>query len=168
MIKRAAQAWAFAAILLLPNYVDLTSSAGDARMRSSAPLTGIALAQLTDMAIVALVFFLLMALLRRLPWWPTIRWVLLALLPVLLFVRNLDVFPTEVPHYAVWTASLLWSAIVGVLLLRFPKAARQLRTAGSRCTCAFAIVSSPGKFASKDYARRERLSSRSRGNARGP
>ena len=45
MIKRIAQAWGFASILLLPNYIDLTSSTGDARMRSPAPLTRIALAQ---------------------------------------------------------------------------------------------------------------------------
>ena len=48
MVKRAAQAWAFAAILLLPNYIDLASGAGDARMRSPVPLTRIALAHLTD------------------------------------------------------------------------------------------------------------------------
>ena len=57
MMKRVAQAWAFASILLLPDYADLTSGAGDARMRSPVPLTGIALAQLTDMVIVALLFF---------------------------------------------------------------------------------------------------------------
>jgi uncharacterized membrane protein YhaH (DUF805 family) len=68
----------------LPNYVDLTSSAGDARMRSPVPLTRIALAHLTDMVLVALFFFGLMALLRRLHAWPKVRWVLMALLPPLL------------------------------------------------------------------------------------
>jgi hypothetical protein len=57
MVKRVAQAWAFASILLLPNYADLTSGAGDARMRSPVALTGVALAQLTDMALVALLLF---------------------------------------------------------------------------------------------------------------
>ena len=62
MTKRVAQAWAFASILLLPNYADLTSGAGDARMRSPVPLTGIALAQLTDMVVVALLFIFLLML----------------------------------------------------------------------------------------------------------
>ena len=74
MIKRIAQAWAFASILLLPNYVDLTSGSGDARMRVAQPLTRIALAHLTDMLFVALVFFFLMAGLRRLWFWPRLRW----------------------------------------------------------------------------------------------
>ena len=76
MMKRIAQAWAFASIVLLPNYADLTSGAGDARMRSPVALTGIALAQLTDMAIVALIFFVLLEGLRRLSAWPSAggRW----------------------------------------------------------------------------------------------
>jgi len=37
MIKRLAQAWGFASILLLPDYIDLTSQAGDARMRVPDP-----------------------------------------------------------------------------------------------------------------------------------
>ena len=39
MMKRIAQAWAFASILLLPNYIDMTSGEGDARMRVPGPLT---------------------------------------------------------------------------------------------------------------------------------
>ena len=49
MMKRIAQAWGFAAIVLLPDYIDMTSPAGDARMRVAGPLTKIALAHLTDM-----------------------------------------------------------------------------------------------------------------------
>ena len=56
MIKRIAQAWGFAAILLLPGYVDLTSTLGDERMRVPWPLTRLVLAQLVDLAIVGVVF----------------------------------------------------------------------------------------------------------------
>jgi arylsulfatase A-like enzyme len=139
MMKKAAQAWAFAAILLLPNYVDLTSSEGDARMRSPVPLTRIALAHLTDMALVALAFAGLMALLRRLHAWPKVRWVLMALLPVLLLARNLDVMPFEVPAIAVVAIGLVWTCALALLLWKAPKVADKLSNAGSSLLAGFAV-----------------------------
>jgi Sulfatase len=139
MIRRAAQAWAFAAILLLPNYVDLTSSEGDARMRSPVPLTRIALAHLTDMVIVALIFAGLMAGLRRLHSWPKVRWGLMALLPVLLFARNLDVIPFDVPAIAVAAMGLLWIGVLTLLLWKAPKVAAQIGKAGSSLLTGFAV-----------------------------
>jgi hypothetical protein len=139
MIKRVAQAWAFASILLLPNYADLTSGAGDARMRSPVPLTGIALAQLTDMAVVALFFFAVMVGLRGVPGWPKIRWMLMALLPVLLFARNLDVMPFDVPPVAVLALGIVWTGLLILLILKVPKFAMKLRDAGSTLLAGFAM-----------------------------
>ncbi|MGB0063010.1 MAG: sulfatase-like hydrolase/transferase [Terracidiphilus sp.] len=139
MIKRIAQAWGFASILLLPNYIDLTSAAGDTRMRYPSPLTLIALAHLVDFAIVALVFGGLMALARKLKAWPTIRWVLMAALPVFLLVRNLNVFPFDVPNFAVIVASLLWISALLVMILRWPRIANRLRNIGSAVLTGFAI-----------------------------
>jgi hypothetical protein len=139
MIKRIAQAFGFAAILLLPNYVDLTSSAGDERMRTPAPLTKIALAQITDLVIVAIVFWIVMALLRKLKWWPTLRWILMAGLPSFLLVRNLNVFPFPVPNAAVLTAILLWLVTFVILILRAPAFAVKLRNAGSAILTGFAV-----------------------------
>ncbi len=139
MIKRVAQAAGFAAILLLPNYVDLTSSAGDERMRTPAPLEKIALAQIADLVIVALVFLVLMAIPRKLKWWPTLRWILMAALPPFLLVRNLNVFPFPVPNAAVLTASLLWLAVLGFLIFRMPSFANKLRRAGGVVLTGFAV-----------------------------
>jgi Sulfatase len=139
MIKRIAQAWGFAAILLLPNYIDLTSSAGDARMRFPTPLTKIALAHLTDMLIVAVLFAGLMACLRRLSGWPTLRWVLMALLPVTLFLRNLNVFPFDIPDTVIAILSLLWPAILILLILKTPRFAVSLRNFGSSLLAGLAI-----------------------------
>jgi hypothetical protein len=139
MMKKAAQAWAFAAILLLPNYVDMTSSEGDARMRSPVPLTRIALAHLTDMVLVALAFAGLMALLRRLHAWPKLRWVLMALLPVLLFARNLDVMPFDVPAIAVVAGGLVWTCVSALLLWKAPKIAVKLSNAGGSLLAGFAV-----------------------------
>ncbi len=139
MIKRLAQMWGFASILLLPNYIDLTSSTGDARMRFPGPLTKIALAQLTDFLIVAVVFGVLMAVLRKLKTWPKIRWALIALLPVFLFVRNLNVIPFDVPNAAVLLLSLLWIAIVALLVWRAPSVAKKLGQLGSAVLTGFVI-----------------------------
>lgn len=139
MIKRIAQALGFAAILLLPNYIDMTSSAGDERMRVPVPLTKIALAQITDLVIVALVFLISMAGLRKLKLWPKLRWILMATLPPFLLVRNLNVFPFDVPNAAVLTASLLWIAFLGFLIPLAPALAAKLRTAGSTVLTGFAV-----------------------------
>jgi hypothetical protein len=139
MLKRLAQAWGFASILLLPDYIDLTSQAGDARMRVPWPLTRIALAHLTDMLIVGVAFALLMAVLRRLRAWPGIRWCLVALLPPLLFVRNLNVIPFDIPGWIVASLCLLWFAMVILLVARFHPAAEWLRKAGSALLTGFAV-----------------------------
>jgi hypothetical protein len=139
MIKRIAQAFGFAAILLLPNYIDLTSSTGDSRMRFALPLTKIALAQLTDLVIVTLVFAGLMALLRSLKAWPTIRWVLMAALPPFLFVRNLNVFPFDVPNVVVIGICLLWIVFLVCLISRAPGLASRLRQIGSAVLTGSAI-----------------------------
>ena len=139
MMKRFAQAWGFAAILLLPDYIDLTSQAGDARMRVPTPLTRIALAHLTDMLIVGAVFALAMAALRKLGAWPKIRWCLIGLLPVLLFVRNLNVMPFDVPGWAVAAACLLWIGAVILLAVQFPTTAQRVRKAGSALLSGLAV-----------------------------
>ncbi|MGH9591322.1 MAG: sulfatase-like hydrolase/transferase [Terracidiphilus sp.] len=139
MIKRFAQAWAFASVLLLPNYVDLISGAGDARMRSPIPLTPIALAHLTDMAMVIVLFAGILFALRRTRAWPVIRWALLALLPVLLLIRNLGLFPFHVPAPAVAAVSLAWFGLLALLPVRLPARAVQLRNAGSTLFAAFAV-----------------------------
>jgi Sulfatase len=139
MIKRTAQACGFSAILLLPNYIDLTSSTGDSRMRFPSPLTKIALAQLVDLAIVALVFSVVMALLRKLKAWPGIRWVLMAVLPPLLFVRNLNVFPFDIPNAIVLALCLLWIALIAFFIFRTPSFAARLAGFGSAVLSGFAI-----------------------------
>jgi len=139
MIKRIAQALGFASILLLPNYIDLTSSAGDERMRTPFPLTRIALAQLTDLAIVAIVFACLMALLRQLSIWPKLRWVLMALLPPFLLMQNLNVFPFNVPDSAVLAVSLLWLGSLTFVILRAPAFAARFRRISSAALTGFVV-----------------------------
>ncbi len=139
MMRRIAQAWGFASIVLLPNYVDMTSAAGDTRMRVAVPLTRIALAHLTDMLIVSVVFALLMAGLREVKGWPSVRWFLMGVLPVLLFLRNLNVIPFDIPHLAIAAAALLWCALLLFLIRRYPKTASKLSTFGGNVLAGFAV-----------------------------
>jgi Sulfatase len=139
MMRRIAQAWGFASIVLLPNYVDMTSAAGDARMRVAVPLTRIALAHLTDMLIVGALFALLMAALRKLKGWPLIRWSLMGLLPVFLFIRNLNVIPFGVPVLAIAGAALVWGAALFYLIRRYPQIAWKLGQLGGNVLAGFAV-----------------------------
>ena len=80
-----------------------------------------------------------MAILRRLKRGLQIRWVLMALMPVCLLVRNLNVFPFDVPNCAVLAASLLWIAALVFLILRAPTFAAQLRATGCAVLTGFAV-----------------------------
>jgi hypothetical protein len=126
MIKRIAQAWGFAAILLLPGYVDLTSSLGDERMRVPWPLTRLVLAQLVDLAIVGLIFACLLATLRGLRAWSRIRWFAAAFLPIYLLVCNLRIFPFRVPYTGVAIVAAAWFGLLAFLIFRAPNIASKL------------------------------------------
>lgn len=139
MLKQVAQAWAFSAVLLLPNYVDLTADTGDARMRSPIAVTPIVLAQLIDMAIVALLAFAFLVIVYRIRGREVVRWCLIAVLPPLLFARNLDLLPSPVPGTVVLAGAVLWVGIVIFLLVRFPVVAARFARFAASFFAAFAI-----------------------------
>jgi hypothetical protein len=126
MIKRIAQAWGFAAILLLPGYIDLTSTLGDERMRVPWPLMHLVLAQLVDLAIVGLIFAGLLAFLRGLRVWARVRWFAFAFLPIYLLVCNLRIFPFRVPYAGVAIIAAAWFGLLALLIFRAPKLASKL------------------------------------------
>lgn len=139
MMRRIAQAWSFAAIFLLPNYVDLTSEAGDERMRVAVPLTRIALAHLTAILLVAVFFYFILAGLRKLKGWRRIRWSLMGILPVVLFIRNLSVMPFSVSVLAIATVTLVWYAVLLYLIQGYPKFAWNLGRFGGNVLAGFSV-----------------------------
>ena len=141
MIKRLAQAWGIAAILLLPSYVDLTSSFGDEQVHIPYPLTRFALAELCDLAIVALIFAASMAVLRRLNAWTKIRWFLLALLPVYAVVCNLANSPYDIPLRTVIVGCASWCGLLALLVFFAPSAASRLYKFSSAVLTAIAVFS---------------------------
>ena len=139
MIKRLAQAWGIAAVLLLPSYVDLTSSLGDEQVHVPFPLTRFALAELCDMAIVALIFAGLMAILRKLEAWTTIRWFFLALLPIYALICNFANFPAYVSLAIAIAGCASWCALLVLLVFLAPRVASGLYKFSSAALTAIAI-----------------------------
>ncbi len=131
MIKRFAQAWGFACILLLPGYIDLTSSLGDERMHVPWPLTRLVLAQLADLAIVGVVFAGIVAILRSFKAWPRIRWFVFAIVPLYLLVTNLRIFPFRVSYAWVAIVAIGWTILLALLVLRAHGIASRLYAFGS-------------------------------------
>lgn len=117
MFKQLAQALGFSSLLLLLNYVDLTSSDGDIRFHWPRPMRSIAAANLLDILIVGIAFFLLLWVARRTRLWPYLRLLLAAVLPCLLLLRNEPLFPFEVPTWVVAVVCAAW--LVGLLTLHF-------------------------------------------------
>ncbi len=143
MIKRLAQAWGIAALLLLPSYVDLTSSLGDEQVHVPFPLTRFTLAELCDLAIVALIFAGLMAILRKLNAWKTIRWFFLALLPIYALICNLVNFPYDVSLSLVIVLCASWCALLVLLVRLAPRLASgfyKLSSAALTAIAIFAVV----------------------------
>jgi len=134
-----AQAWGIAALLLLPSYVDLTSSLGDEQVHIPFPLTRFALAELCDLAIVALIFAGLMAILRKLKAWTTIRWFLLALLPIYALICNLANFPYYVSLVVVIALCTSWCALLVLLVFLAPRVASGLYKFSNAALTAIAI-----------------------------
>jgi len=139
MIKRLAQAWGIAALLLLPSYVDLTSSLGDELVHVPFPLTRFALAELCDLAIVALLFACLMVMLRSLKAWPRIRWLLLALLPIGALACNFANLPYYVSVPVALVLSAFWCALLALLVRFAPSIASRLYRFSSSVLTAIAI-----------------------------
>jgi hypothetical protein len=80
-----------------------------------------------------------MGLLRSLSAWPKIRWWMMALLPPMLFARNLDVMPFDVPNSVVCAIYLSWAALLIFLILKFPSFAAKLSNTGSTLLAGFAV-----------------------------
>lgn len=115
MLKQIAQAFGFSSVLLLLNYVDLTSAEGDVRFHVARPIPSIALANLLDILIVASIFVGLVWALRKSAWWPHYRLILAVVLPPLLLWRNRDLIPIPVHAWAVLVIAGFWALLLVAL-----------------------------------------------------
>ena len=93
-LKRASQAAGFSALLLLPNFSELTTS-GIARLHTAVPLTGVAWANIFDIVIVAVFVALVFAGLRRAPFWRAGKILVAVAIPLLLLRRNASLLPFD-------------------------------------------------------------------------
>lgn len=93
-LKRASQAAGFSALLLLPNFSELTTS-GIARLHTAVPLIGVAWANIFDILIVAVFAALMFASLRRAPLWRVGKILVAVAIPLLLLRRNANLIPFD-------------------------------------------------------------------------
>ena len=117
MLKQIAQAFGFSSVLLLLNYVDLTSAEGDVRFHVPRPIPSIALANLLDILIVAAIFVALGWILRKTAWWPHFRLALAIILPLLLVWRNRDLIPVPLHAWMILLVAVMWALLLIALRL---------------------------------------------------
>lgn len=93
-LKRAGQAAGFSALLLLPNFSELTSS-GIGRLHTAVPLAGVAWANIFDIVIVAGVAALVFAALRCATFWRAGKILVAVAIVLLLLRRNAFLLPFD-------------------------------------------------------------------------
>jgi hypothetical protein len=130
-LKQFAQCIGLASLILVMNYGDLLGGGADVRMHVPFPLVGIALAQLADIFLLALVLFAILAPLKRSRrYYPWARLALAILAPPYLFERMRQLIPYDLPDGLIVLLFALWGGLLLLLLFRFNRWYRQLMRLG--------------------------------------
>jgi hypothetical protein len=131
LLKKFAQCFGLASLILVINYGDLLGGGADVRMHVPFPLVGIAAAQVADIFIVALVLLAILAPLKRTPRiYPWARLVLAILAPPYLIERMRLLFPFAVPSGFIVLTLAIWAAVLLLLLLKFNRWYREVMRIG--------------------------------------
>jgi hypothetical protein len=131
LLKKFAQCLGLSSLILVMNYGDLLGGGGDVRMHVPYALAGIALAQMADIFLLALVLFAVLAPLKRSPKvYPWVRLVLAIVAPPYLFERMRLLVPYALPDGLIVLVFGLWAAVLLVLLLRFNRWYRAVMRVG--------------------------------------
>lgn len=142
-LKRGAQAAGFSALLLLPNFAELTTS-GIARLHSAVPLTKIVWANIFDILIVALLSSLVFAGLRHAPLWRLAKIFLAVAIPIGLLRRNAFLLPFQFGTRTQLEIGVVSVALLFALYVRLPAAYNAIMHFGSALLAGlgvFAVIS---------------------------
>ncbi len=120
VLKRLCQCIGLASILLVVNYGGLLGGGYDVRMHVPYRLTGICLAQLADIFLLGLVFFIILAPLGRTRVFPAVQLLLAAVMPLLIIAQTRSQFPFEISPVLGGSLAFIWIALIAVLLAKFP------------------------------------------------
>ena len=120
LYKKTAQSFGIASLLLVTNYGQFLGGGSDARMHTPFLLTSICIAQILDLAIVALLLLALLLLLSRLPGYRWTRLTVALVLPVYLVRRTDTLIPPGSDTRWAFGAAAIWAASLLLLFLLRP------------------------------------------------
>ena len=130
MLKKLCQCLGIASLILVGNYGDLLGGGEDVRMHTPLPLARICYAQIADILLVALLFFILFVLVARTRLYPWMRLLFVMVIPPYLIQRTQSFFPFDLIEGIVTIFFIVWVGTLLLLLLRYPKWYRQLLRVG--------------------------------------
>lgn len=139
VFKRLCQCIGLASLILVVNYGDLLGGGADVRMHVPYPLTGICLAQIADVLLLGLGLFVVLALAARTTYYSWVRLMVMLLAPPYLLERTRTVSPVTLTEGVILIFGVLWTALLLLLLLRFPIWYRRVVRVGDAVGVFFAI-----------------------------
>jgi hypothetical protein len=130
MLKKLCQCIGLASILLVMNYGDLLGGGYDARMHVPFALGGIIYAQLTDILLLGLLLFAILAPLSRTRFYPWVRLLIGIVVPPAILERLSPIFPFPLPTTLLLLFAVLWAAILLLFFFRIKRGYRILVRTG--------------------------------------
>ena len=130
MLKKFSQCIGLASILLVMNYGDLLGGGYDVRMHVPFPLGGILCAQIADIFLLGPFLFAILGPLSRTRFYPRVRLILSIVIPPWIMLRTRDTLPFNLPGGMVVLLTVVWAAIVFLLLVKFKRWYRGLMRFG--------------------------------------
>jgi hypothetical protein len=122
VVKLLAQCIGLASLVLVMNFGDLLGGGADVRMHVPFGLRGIALAQMSSVLFLGVIFFAILAPLSQTKIWPWVRLLVVVLAPPYLMWRMQALMPFVMFDGLVPILFAVWAALVLLLLLRFRRA----------------------------------------------
>ena len=119
-LKKLCQCIGVASLVLVVNYGEILGGGIDLRMHTPVRLTAICLAQITDILLLGVVLFAILAPLQRTRAYPWLRLLLAIALPPYLIERGQAMFPFDLMDGLVPILTIVWGGLLLLLLLRFP------------------------------------------------
>jgi hypothetical protein len=143
-LKTLCQSIGLASLILVMNYGELLGGGADIRMHVPFALRGIILAQLADIFILGFVIFAVLSLLKRTRYFNWIKLVLAVVVPPYLLARMQLLMPFVVEDGLIPLFSAVWTALLLLLMLKFPRWYRHLLRVGDAAgvfLAVFAVIS---------------------------
>jgi hypothetical protein len=118
-LKKLCQCIGVASLVLVINYGEMLGGGIDLRMHTPVRLTAVCVAQITDILLLGLLMFAVLAPLQRTRAYPWLKLLLAIILPPYLLEREQAMFPFDLMDGLVPILTAVWGGLLLLLLLRF-------------------------------------------------